>query len=196
VKRTSVTVRRVAALVVAYLVAACSAPASSMASSSQFNSGGLAFSYPSTWHATTTNVLLHYEEVVAYLGTGGGSFACGADYIPGAGGTCTEKVLLDPNSLVVKVSAWDGPPARDGGRIAWTLRGDPNATSLTVGGYPAVLEAVTDSGVAADLVLRWTLTMPGSPEGAYEVTAFLKGPDLGASRAQLDALIGSVSLAR
>jgi hypothetical protein len=157
----------------------------------QFKSSGLALDYPSAWHVTYSGLALHYEQVIAFMGTGDGSLTCGSDYIPGLGGTCAEKYALPANSVVVKVSVWDGPPTPKGA-VDWASSGDPLASPAVVGGYPAVVRTLS-SGSTEDLVLEWTLTEPGNADGSYRLTAHFKGPDIAPLRSQVDALIESVS---
>lgn len=159
----------------------------------QFSSAGLGFTYPSTWHISQSGLALHYERILAFVGTGDGSMTCGSDYIPGLGGTCNESYSLPANSVVVKISVWDGPPT-PAGAVDNISSGDHLASAMTVAGYPAVMRTLP-AAATEDLVLEWTLTKPGSQQGSYRLTAHFKGPDMATSRSQVDSLIQSISLA-
>jgi hypothetical protein len=158
-----------------------------------FAQRGLAFDYPASWHVQKVDLALHYEYVVAYVGNGQGDFKCGADYIPGLGGTCKQTLVLPADSVEMKVSAWDGPPAA-AGPVQAVLDGDPKATALMVSGLQSAFREVTGGTDGADLALEWTVPIPGKADGAYKLTAYLKGPDLAASRAALTALVNALAV--
>jgi hypothetical protein len=160
----------------------------------QFNSAGLGLNYPSSWHASQSGLMLHYERVLEFIGTGEGSITCGSDYVPGLGGTCAERYVLAANSVVVKVSVWDGPPT-PGGAVAYVSSVDPQSSTVAVGGYPAVLRTLP-ADPTEDLVLEWTLSKPGDAQGSYRLTAHFKGPDIATSRSEVEALIQSASFGK
>ncbi|MGH2468235.1 MAG: hypothetical protein ACRDGL_11005 [Candidatus Limnocylindrales bacterium] len=157
-----------------------------------YSAQGLSFSYPAGWKNTELDLTLHYETVLAYMGSGSGTMTCGSDYIPGAGGTCDEQIRLGPDSVVLKVSLLEGPPTPHG-TVAWALSGDPSATAVTVGGQPAARQSASPQG-AADAATEWTIAKPGDSFGAYTIIAYLKGPDTAADQAQIQALIDSIAL--
>jgi hypothetical protein len=68
------------------------------------------------------------------------------------------------------------------------------ATSMTVGGLPAYLEESipVDPAVGADVSLTWTLSMPGSVDNFYTISALIRGPDVGPLKGQLRALVASL----
>jgi hypothetical protein len=158
---------------------------------------GLSLAIPADWNVTSPNLELHYETVLAYVGTGDGSMSCGSDYIPGLGGTCAQTLNLPVNSVVVKVSSWDGPPAPRG-IVNEILAADP-AAAVAIGDTTGAFEALPVAQVyepgRADTVLEWTLQRPGGdPNKSYSIEAFLRGPDDSLIRVQLDAVIASVTV--
>jgi hypothetical protein len=159
---------------------------------STFRDQGLAFTYPASWQLTSLNLPLHYEEILAYLGSGTGSFTCGTDYIPGAGGTCNESLSVPPGAVELKVSAWDGPPTPSG-VTAFAYRTE-GAEPMTIGGYPAAMRTIDGSNSSAERAVEWSLTMPGNDLGIYVLTAHFAGPDQGTAISQVDALLASIVL--
>jgi hypothetical protein len=165
--------------------------------SSRIVADGLSFAIPSGWHATQMNLELHYETVLAYVGTGDGSMSCGADYIPGLGGTCTQTLNLSANSIVVKVSSWGGPPAPNG-VVNQILASYPGASPVVIGDTTGVLVTIPVAQAyapdGADTVLEWTFQRPGgNPDRRYTVVAYEKGPDVTSVQSQLSALLASVT---
>lgn len=158
-----------------------------------FSAQGLSFRYPNGWQAHELDLALHYQTVLTYLASPGasGTMTCGADYIPGAGGTCAQHLTLGPDSVVIKVIVSEGPPTPSG-TVAWTLSGDPAATALAISGQPAARQAAATD--VADAATQWTIARPGDEYGAYTLVAYVKGPDASAEQAQVQALIDSVSI--
>ncbi|HEX5467282.1 MAG TPA: hypothetical protein VFW92_11475 [Candidatus Limnocylindrales bacterium] len=166
-----------------------SAPPSGLA---HYSGQGLSFAYPAAWKVHELDLALHYEDVLAYLGSGSGTMTCGSDYIPGAGGTCDQQLMLGPDSVVIKVSRMDGPPTPHGW-VAWTLSGDAGAVALTVGGQPAARSSAAPD--VADSATQWTISRPGDMYVVYTLVAYVKGPDVTAEQAQVQALIDSIAIA-
>ena len=81
-----------------------------------YSEQGLAFEYPAAWKANEIDLGMHYQTVLAYIASASasGTMTCGTDYIPGAGGTCDQHLTFGPDSVVIKVSEWDGPPTLTG----------------------------------------------------------------------------------
>lgn len=158
-----------------------------------YSQQGMSFSYPSGWHVNEVDLALHYQTVLSYLASPGasGTMTCGADYIPGAGGTCSQHLTLDPDSVVIQVSLSEGPPTPSG-TVAWMLSGDAAATAVTVGGQPAARQAAAPD--VADAATEWTIARPGDAYGAYTIVAYVKGPDLSAEEGQVQALIDSIAI--
>lgn len=158
-----------------------------------YSQQGMSFSYPSGWHVNEVDLALHYQTVLSYLASPGasGTMTCGADYIPGAGGTCSQHLTLDPDSVVIQVSLSEGPPTPSG-TVAWMLSGDAAATAVTVGGQPAARQAAAPD--VADAATEWTIARPGDSYGAYTIVAYVKGPDLSAEEGQVQALIDSIAI--
>jgi hypothetical protein len=162
----------------------------------RFAASGISFDLPPTWHVDPSALQLHYETVLAFVGTGDGSLTCASDYVPGQGGTCTEHHTLPANSIVVKVSAWDGPPTPVG-PVAFVLSGDAGASPVTVGAAQAAFETLdpgSPGSSGSEAVLKWTIARPGVPEGAYTLVAYLEGPDMSEARGELEGLIQSITL--
>ena len=63
---------------------------------------------------------------------------------------------------------------------------DPAGRYVTVGGLPAILQ---DSGATLD----WTLSVPGDIESRYLIHAEIKGPGEDGMRAQVEALVASIT---
>jgi hypothetical protein len=158
---------------------------------------GLAFDYPAGWQSIPVERPLHYETILAFLTSGGAtaSETCGSDYIPGAGGDCSEDYALPVNSSVVKLSRWDGPPTRRGA-IA-SLR-DQGWAVMTIAGQPAAFASAPgqdDAISGSDITLVWEVAAP-QPDNqvAYRISAAIRGPDLAPIQGQLEAMIESVRL--
>lgn len=161
-----------------------------------FAAEGLRMTVPADWTIVQPMLVLHYQTVIAYMGTGKGTMTCGPDYIPGLGGTCTESIDLGASGLVIKVTSWDGPPKPDGW-VGELLKSNRKASAVNVGGAPAAYEDVTAQEPAssgADQVVQWTITRPGVQYGAYMITAYMKGTDLAATRGAVDAVVKSISV--
>ncbi|HEY7937730.1 MAG TPA: hypothetical protein VID26_11450 [Candidatus Limnocylindrales bacterium] len=176
---------------------AASTPGATSAPSFRLTADGLSLAVPAGWKVTKQNLELHYETILAYVGTGTGSMTCGSDYIPGLGGTCVQTLNLPANSIVVKVSSWDGPPDPKG-MVNYLRSSDPGASPVVVGEEAGVVETIplaqADEHDGADTVLEWTFQRPGGdPNRHYTVEAYLKGPDDSSIRAQLNALIASIT---
>ena len=144
------------------------------------------------------NIQLHYETVLAYLGTGTGTMTCDKDFVPGLGiGKCTQSLDLPTDSVVVKLSAWDGPP-RDTDVVDMILNSDPSATPVSMSGLPAVERPLPTEAAgtsAAEAITEWTLTRPGLPYGAYVLTEYLQGPDLDTAESGMSDLLSSITIA-
>ena len=155
----------------------------------QFSQGGLHFSYPADWSASTVDLPLHYENVMAYVGSGTGTMTCGSDFIPGLGGTCSEQLHLSTNTVVLKVAQASGPPSPNG-PVRWSLANDPGVASTTIAGQPGTVQTLGQPPSGVDSAILWVFANPSDPLGSYRVTAYMRGPDLAGLRAQ----VGSTSL--
>ena len=176
---------------------AASTPSVTSAPSGRLTIDGLSLAVPAGWKVTKQNLELHYETILAYVGTGTGSMTCGSDYIPGLGGTCVQTLNLPANTIVVKVSSWDGPPGPSGA-VSQTLASYPGASPVAIGdtrgAFVTIPVAQAYAPDGADTVLEWYLTRPGGdPNRYYTVEAYLNGPDDSSVRAQLNALIQSIT---
>lgn len=146
----------------------------------------LAFTRPSTWQwsALTAPVPADDGEVLGYLVTPGVDAAsqCTADDAEacalsaddiGAGSVAVE--LTGGSSLTSDV---------------WQDETPADAEAVTAGGMPALFRESTDG---EDQVLSWTVARPETAGGWYRLDARLRGPGQEGLRAQLDALVASLS---
>jgi hypothetical protein len=188
-----------AVFLVPLIVRGISARNPAAATGTSFAADGLQMSVPAGWSISKPALVLHYETILGYLGTGRGAMNCGSDFIPGLGGTCSETISLGQDDVVLKVSSWDGPP-KPAGWVGETLGANPSASSVMVAGVPAAFQDITaqkaTASASADQILEWTITRPGVEYGAYTIVAYLKGPNLAASRAVIDGVVQSMALAK
>lgn len=147
---------------------------SSEASFGVAGSGGFVLTYPAGWTLTKSDIWLHYEQIFGYVGTGTGSMTCGSDYIPGAGGTCSEEIDPGLHGVEIKISSVvqvPAPPAPKG-LFESILAEDPTAERLTLNGFPAVRQHLGSTPTAARVV-RWTIAKASSDNGGLVLTAYL-----------------------
>jgi hypothetical protein len=150
-----------------------------------FSMSGLAFDYPASWHLETQSNPAHYETVFAFLGTGTASQVCPIGYIPGAD-SCADSYDLGPDLFVLRLSVQDGPPVRID-QVTDLLRADPAAVSLTIGGRPAAMQVQ-----AGQLSVIWTVAGENA-DIAYVLQARIQGPDVSTIRAQIDAVVRTIT---
>lgn len=157
---------------------------------------GLGFDYPATWHLELLPANGHYLSELALLASdqASASATCGQAVMPSLGGTCTDRFDIPTNSLAIKIESGGAP--RIGGWIATTLQ-EPGWSARTIGGQPA---AFTGSAPRvtwmADDTLEWMIESPGSGDTAYyDLVASVRGPDTAPLVAELDRLVGSITIA-
>jgi hypothetical protein len=150
-----------------------------------FSMSGLAFDYPASWHLETQSNPAHYETVFAFLGTGTASQVCPIGYIPGAD-SCADSYDLGPDLFVLRLSVQDGPPVRID-QVTDLLRADPADVSLTIGGRPAAMQVQT-----GQLSVIWTVAGENAAL-AYVIQARIQGPDVSTIRAQIDAVVRTIT---
>ncbi len=150
-----------------------------------FSMSGLAFDYPASWHLETQSNPARYETVFAFLGTGTARQICPKNYIPGAGG-CADSFDLGPGLFVLRLSIQDGPPVRID-QVTDLLRADPAAVSLSIGGRPAAMQVET-----GQLSVIWTVAGENAAL-AYVLQAWIQGPDVSTIRAQIDAVVRTIT---
>jgi hypothetical protein len=164
------------------------APAGALA---HFDRDGLAFEYPASWKTSVSGLNMHYITVLDFLGTGSGLATCTA-ITPGpsdqfiGGGQCGANLTVGPGQVMVELSRQDGPP-----RPGPIDPSDPTGIEsggkyVTVGGLPAIFD---DSGTTLD----WTLSVPGDLISRYIIHAEIKSPGVEQMRAQVEALVASIS---
>jgi hypothetical protein len=164
------------------------APAGSLA---HFDRDGLAFDYPASWKTSVSGLNMHYITILDFLGTGSGLATCTA-ITPGpsdkfiSSEECGANLTVGAGQVMVELSRGDGPGQR--GPIDSS---DLNALSagqryVTVGGLPAIFE---DQGATLD----WTLSVPGDINSRYIIHVEMKSPGTDQMRAQVEALVASIS---
>jgi hypothetical protein len=158
-----------------------------------FDRDGLAFDYPASWNTSVSGLNMHYVTTLDFLGTGSGLATCNT-ITPGpsdnfiSGTECGNSLTVDPGQVVVELLRSDGPP-----RPGPIDPNDSNALSIgqkyvTVGGLPAIFE---ESGSPA--TLDWTLSVPEQLISRYLIHVEMKGPGLDQMRAQVEALVASIT---
>ena len=181
----------VAAVVVAFVLAGAAfatgiAPGPwSWSKTTHFSMAGIAFDHPASWHLETPSNPAHYETVFAFLGTGTARQVCPSGYIPGAGG-CADSYDLGPNTFVLRLSVQDGPPVRVD-RVTDLLRNDATAVSTFIGGRPAAMQVQ-----AGEPSVIWTVAGENE-ETAYVLQAWIRGPDVSTVRAQIEAVVRTIT---
>jgi hypothetical protein len=164
------------------------------AATSHFSSPGIAFDYPSTWKATQLNVEFHYEATLGLLGTGEFAEACPSDAQPGQMNTCVEQFTLAPDTVIVKASRWWLLTPRGMSEVQFQAFADPSAVPMTISGQRGVRSRLGEPMSGADEHWLWLVDAPGDPSTAYAIEAWLRGPDLDVPRAQLDAVVASMTV--
>lgn len=173
---------------------ASAVPAGSLA---HFDRDGLAFSYPASWQASVSGVNMHYVTILDFLGTGSGRASCHS-VTPGPGdkfisGTeCGTDFKIDPGQVVVELSRQDGPPMPGPIDPANPSGIEPGERYVAVGGLPAIF-GDGSGGQTGTVTMTWTLSVPGELISRYQIYAQIKGPGTEQMRAQVLALVSSLS---
>lgn len=166
-------------------------PAPTLQTRNAFSAGGISFSVPASWHTEVIDQWFHYEHLLGYAGDGAWALACPAGAAQGQFNTCVVKTTLAPNTVVVRVSEWNGPPT-PAGAVKWALTSGTDASALTIGGLPAAVQVLSPSDPDTQELL-WTISDPGGdPNRAYTISAVMRGPDVAAMRVELDEVVRSV----
>ena len=150
-----------------------------------FHENGLVFEYPAEWRVFHYSEVSSFSNLIAYLATVDVPDPCTTSANET---TCSNRYRLDPNTLVVTVRS-NGNPTFD------MLQGrPPGAQAMMIGGLPAWVEPESAPvlGVGADVGIVWTLSMPGSVDNFYTITADIRGPDIDRLRGEVDALVASI----
>ncbi len=150
-----------------------------------FHENGLVFEYPAAWRVFHYSEVSSFSNLVAYLATVDVPDPCTRSANETS---CSNRWRLDPDSLVVSVRS-NGHPTFD------IMQGrPPGAQPMTVGGLPAYLEpeSAADLGLGADVGFIWTISMPGSVDNFYTISADIRGPDVARLRGEVDALVASL----
>jgi hypothetical protein len=160
--------------------------------------GALSFDYPAGWSLTTVGHLKHYETVLGFLASPVASAqeSCGPEYVPGAGGGCSDSYSLPPGAIVIRLSRWDGPPSPNGKGAAGLVAADIAAgwQAQTVAGEPAAYDPTYSDGSAptTGTTVAWFLAASGAQDWVdYSVVATMNGADP-AARATVDAVVASL----
>lgn len=150
-----------------------------------FHESGLVFEYPAAWRVFHYSEVSSFSNLIAYLATVDVPDPCTRSANETS---CSSNYRLDPDSLVVTVRN-NGNPTFD------ILQGrPPGAQAMTIGGLPAYVEPESAQvlGSGADVGVVWTLSMPGSVDNFYTISADIRGPDTARLRGEVDALVASV----
>lgn len=185
--------RSILPILAAVALAACvgsPAPSSIVGSSpppglATFHKNGLVFEYPAAWRVFHYSEVSSFSNLIAYLATVDVPDPCTTSANETS---CGSTYRLDPDSLVVTVRN-NGNPTFD------ILQGRPSdAQAMTVGGLPAYVEPESAQvlGIGADVGVVWTLSMPGSVDNFYTISADIRGPDTARLRDEVDALVASI----
>lgn len=155
-----------------------------------FDDQGLSFDYPGTWNKAQFVVISSFSNVIVDLSTAPLADPC--DRTPGSIACVRSAVAaLEPDGVLVEWTrrSWPG----------WTF--DPTAGRPTqVGGRRATLQTFDSppdasgcQGIGAECALLVTIDDPTPDWNWTEMRACLRGPALDALRAQVDAMLGSVT---
>lgn len=173
-----------------------SAP-NAVGSLAHFDRDGLIFDYPASWRASVSGLNMHYVTILDYIGTGTGLATCTA-ITPGpsdqflSGSQCGSNVKVDPGQLVVTLSRQDGPPRPGPIDPADASALAAGEVYVTVGGLPAIFGGETQGASASEVILSWTLSVPGELISRYIISAEINGPGVDQMRAQVEALVASI----
>jgi hypothetical protein len=156
---------------------------------------GVSFDYPTGWTLTPVGHLKHYEDVLAFLTspTATASESCGPEYIPGAGGGCTDLYTNPAGSVVIRLSSWGGPPMPSGakGVVAADVAG--GWVAETVGGQPAAYTtSYSDRSDPPGATVAWFIASPASQATVYSILATTSGPDDPALTAIIERIVASI----
>lgn len=162
-------------------------PAESLA---HFDRDGLAFDYPASWHTSVSRVNGTLSAVLDFLGSGSGVEACEVRS-PNPSGTsggegCMHELQISPGEVVVELSISYGMGRKDPIDPTDSAALAVGQEYVTVGGLPAIL---AETGATLD----WTLSVPEQPSRRYHIHVEMKAPGLDRMRAQVEALVASIS---
>jgi hypothetical protein len=141
---------------------------------------------------------MHYITILDFLGTGSGLATC-TTITPGpsdkfiSGTQCGSNLTVGPGQVMVELSRQDGPPHPGPIDPSDPTGIESGGKYVTVGGLPAIFyeESVVDPNSGA--TLDWTLSVPGDLISRYMIHAEIKSPDVEQMRAQVEALVASIS---
>ncbi|HET7517482.1 MAG TPA: hypothetical protein VFN05_07275 [Actinomycetes bacterium] len=146
----------------------------------------LAFMRPTSWQwsALTAPVPAEDGEVLGYLGTPGVDAAsqCTADDAEACALTAED---IGAGSVAVELTGGTSLTSD-----VWQDEAPADAEAITAGGMPALFRESTEG---EDQVLSWIVARPETAGGWYRLDARLRGPGQQGLRAQLDALVGSIT---
>ena len=155
-----------------------------------FHESGLVFDYPAAWREFHYPELSSMSSLIAYLGTVDVIAPCVTMSVAvGTQTECRDRYQLVPDSLVVTIRS-------NGNPMFNILDRPPGVVPLTVGGLPGyrvVPSPAPDDTTEAETIVTVTAAMPGSVDNFYTITAAIRGPDLDPLRAQVEAMITSLS---
>jgi hypothetical protein len=146
-----------------------------------FQGGGITFTYPSTWRLHRTNDGSTMGSTIAIVGTAdlGG---CGGDIV---GINCAYAASLGPGEVLVFVGTGASPRG--------SIEEPPGGFVDFVDGMPAVVTTLGPIAQTGQEEGRtWLIGMPGVVNNWYVVEGSYRGPNVGAVREAVDALVRSI----
>ncbi len=151
-----------------------------------FTFGSVAFEAPRGWFAAGSETRQRYSSAVASIAGFDIVARCPDPANPGSLDlACVQSLVLEPDQALVTITA---------GSPAFVVDVEPPQDQVTtVGGFPAVSSSGVPVGRSgADERRRWHVTT--SSTGSWvEIDALLRGPALGPLRAQVEAIVGSIT---
>jgi hypothetical protein len=148
----------------------------------------LAFSRPASWQWSALEQPVQADQgtVVGYLVTPGVDAAslCSAK---NAEACALSAEDIGAGALAVELTSGSSLSAD-----VWQDEPPDGATAMTAGGMPALYRESTEG---EDQLLSWSVARPETAGGWYRLDARLRGPGQDALRAELEALVRSISFA-
>jgi hypothetical protein len=157
-----------------------------------YHADGLQFDYPASWRLTpSTKSFGLTTRIVAFVGTGEGAAPCDPPSIDGSRLCSIFTPSLAPDQIVLEIAVDDTTPWQP---TEW-LNPPDTAWNIVVGGLPATTgrSVVVAHKVGADVVTCWVLTSAQDENRHYVLTAAMRGPNIAPLKAQMDALLASVT---
>jgi hypothetical protein len=168
-------------------------PAPSLADGfATYSTGGLTFTYPSTWRVVGSTTVSTMGSTLAFVGTVDLSSCAPVGLTAlGVDANCAVQTPLESGGVLITI----GTGAAPGGSILY--REPPGGFKEFIDGMPAIRET---SGpipqTRTDAVVAWTIAKPGVEDNWYDVSIALSEPNLAAHEAAAEALVRSIRFDR